>query len=129
MNLLKGFKLFEAEKKPQKDAFVNTIKKQLGVPKKLWLGMPLLVSNCKLGNQMIREPTMFYVKDFDDDSVTIKNLPNATSDDEDGEIDVSKGTIHGEIEAIITKKDFYNLQEPQGMQAGGGMGGGMGGML
>ena len=130
-NFLKGFRRFVEEK----DQFVSTIKKQLDVPKKVWLGMPISLSNVKLGGHMITDPTIFYVTDFDDVSVTLTNVPKPghehdddyEEDDPDDEIDLDKDTIRGHIEVTIDRDDFYKLQEPQGMTQGGGMG--MGGPI
>ncbi len=136
-NLLRGFSLFveeEEDKDHEPDSYVSTVKKQLHVPKKLWAGMPVLVSNTKLGNHMVTEPTMFYVKDFDDISVTLVNVPkpgsnddNDDKDDPDDEIDLDKQTIRGHLEITIDRDEFYKLQEPQVPPGGGG--GGMGGGL
>lgn len=116
------FKTFFEE---EESKFLPTVKKQLGVPKVMWLGMPFLVSNTKLGKHKITEPTTFYVTDFSDDYVTLSNVPkpgygqNANGpediddDDPDDEIDMSRGTISGRSEITITRKDFEALQEPQ----------------
>lgn len=130
-NLFKGFKLFEDE---DKDSYVDTIKKQLGVEKKIWTGMPLLVSNAKLGTHKITQPTIFYVWEFDDNSVTLRNIPKPTEPDDgeedgDGEINIDDSDVHGTIEVTIDIKDFYDLQKPQGMQPGGSAAMGMGGGL
>jgi hypothetical protein len=114
VNLFKNFKLFE-----EKTPYVDIVKKQLGVSKSLWLGMPVLISNVKLGKIKITKPTMFYVKDFNDNTVTMKSSLFPTSaEDSDDEIDVSGDDEQRDI--IISRNDFYNIQEPQGMQAGGG---------
>ena len=141
--MFRGFSLFveeEEDKDHAPDAYLSTAKKQMGIPKKLWAGMPILVSNTRIGKRMITDPTMFYVTDFDDTSVTLVNSPKPgslddTSDgepaeDPDDEIDLDKGTVHGHIEITISRDDFAKLQEPQippGMDASS-MGGGMGGM-
>lgn len=128
---MRTFRQFSEEK----DKYVSTIKKQLKVPKKIWLGMPLLLSNVKLGKQKVTSPTMFYVKDFDDNYVTITNVMDIgqeedpiDDDDPDGEIDISKRDIHGKIEVTMSKMDFEKLQEPQGMSQGQDAGG-LGGLL
>lgn len=135
-NLFKGFRLFEKADKPEgpedePESMVDITKKQFGIDKKTWIGMPLMVSNTKLGKHMIRQPTMFYVSEFDDDTVTLTNVLDPTDmgdedDDEDDEIDLDRNDLHDTIEITISKSDFYELQKPQGMQpAGAGLGGGM----
>lgn len=123
-NLLYGFREFVAkdndsdQEKP--DAYLSTVKKQFKIPKKLWLGMPILLSNTKIGKHKITSPTMFYVKEFDDSSVTLTNVldvgqpedPNDESDMDD-EIDLDKGDVHGRIEVTISREDFDNLSMPQ----------------
>lgn len=133
-NLFKGFKFFEED---EPDKFVATVKKQLKVPKAIWLGMPVTISNTKIGNQLIREPAVFYVTDFDDASVTIANVPtpgNMDTDDLDDEIDTDDSFLKGKHSFTISKDEFYKLLEPQmppgadtsGMGGMGGMGGGLG---
>jgi hypothetical protein len=63
-NLFNGFREFAfkndtGEERP--DNFISTVKKQFNVSKKIWLGMPLLLSNVKLGKHLITDPTMFYM--------------------------------------------------------------------
>jgi len=125
--------------KEEPDSFQSQAKKVLGVSKKLWTMMPLLLSNVKLGNHKIIEPTMFYVKEFDDDSVTLTNVPKdgqpddeSDYDDPDDEIDLDKSTITGRIEVTISKDDFDGLQKPQTFQGMDTMSlriGGGGGMM
>lgn len=122
--MLRGFRTFMED-----DKYVSTIKKQLGVPKKLWLGMPVLVTNTKIGKHKIDTPTMFNVTDFDEKSVTVATVANTGVEDLDDEIDTDK---IGEIEITISRDDFYKLIEPQvppGADTGGMMGGLGGGML
>jgi hypothetical protein len=133
-NLLKGFRKF-VEEKEQPDKYVSVVKKQLKVPKSLWLGMPVLVSNTKIGDKTIIDPTMFYVSDFDRDSVTIVNVPDPgdyegeegdIDSDPDDEINLDKKGIHGHVEFVLSRDDFYQLQTPQIPPGGDAMGGGMG---
>jgi hypothetical protein len=66
--------------------------------------------------------------------VTLSNVPqnNITPQnndwDEDGEMDVTPGTLRSQEEFIISKKDFEKLLQPPPAppQQQGGMGGGMG---
>lgn len=123
VNLFKGFSEYAFKNdKSEKNKYVSTVKKQLYVPKKIWMGMPLLISNTKIGKQMITSPTMFYVTDFDNNSVTLTNVPrseepfDAEEDDPDGEIDLDKGMIKGRVVLTISKQDFESLQEPQTFQ-------------
>lgn len=127
---MKSFRTFIEEKEAKPANFVNTIKKQMGVPKKLWLGMPILLSNVKLGKHTIGSPTMFYVSDFDKSSVTLVNVPDPSyeGDDLDGEIDLDKRTVRGDIEVTIDRDDFYDLQEPQITPGADTTGLGMGGL-
>jgi hypothetical protein len=124
---MKGFREFV-----DKEKYVATVKKQLGVPKKIWLGMPLLLSNTKLGNRMIGQPTMFYVTNYDKNSVTLSNATEPGSQereyDADDELDLDKSTVQGKIEITVSMQDFYKLQEPQ-VPPGGGDTGMMGGMV
>lgn len=101
---MEGFRQF-VEKKD----YVSVIKKQLGVPKKLWMGMPIPLSNVKLGKHKIIEPQTFYVKDYDDISVTLVNV-EMPDEDQDDEIDLDKT---GSIEVTISRHDFEKLLEPQ----------------
>jgi hypothetical protein len=122
-NFFSNFKLFESK-------FPSTIKKQFEVPKSLWYGMPLMVSNAKLGKYDIKQPKMFYVTDYDKKTVTLKPMPKYPGidtdddskhmdDDQDDEINRDKlDDDAGEV--IIARKSFYKLLEPEGMQAGGG---------
>jgi hypothetical protein len=126
VNLFRGFSEFAFkgdDDNQDKSKYVSTVKKQLSVPKQVWMGMPLLISNTKIGKQMITTPTMFYVTDFDDSSVTLTNVPKPgepddieDEDDPDNEIDLDKQTIKGRIEFTISKEDFESLQEPQTFQ-------------
>ena len=115
----------------EKTDYFSVVKKNLRVPKRLWFGMPVIVSNVKIGHKKITKPTIFYVKDFDRDSVTINSLSDPGVSDKDcdfdDEIDLSKDD--DEIEAIITRDDFQKLMEPQiDPNAAAGGAGGMGGM-
>ncbi len=147
-NFFVGFRVF-CEDSSRPDSFVSQIKKQAHVPKKLWMGMPVVISNTKLGEHLIREPRAFYVTDFDSHTVTIKPVPNAATDDDndvDGEMDLGEDDIVGQ-EYTITRDNFYRLMEPPNFQGAdfngagstiqwksagntlnGPMGGGMGGM-
>ncbi len=144
-NLFGGFKVF-CEEHTRPDSFVSQIKKQVHVPKKLWFGMPVVISNTKLGEHLIREPTAFYVVDFDSHTVTIKPVPYAYNDEDmDDEIDLADDHEEGE-EYTITRDNFFRLLEPPNYQGAdfngagsaiqwksagntlnGPMGGGMGG--
>lgn len=117
---MKGFRQFVEEDKSQ---FVGIVKKQLGVPKTLWIGMPVLVSNCKLGKYEIQQPTNFIVSSFDDIGVTIRRIadPTVFEDDPDDEIDPDED--EQDLEITISLEDFYKLLEPPPMPSGGGMGG------
>lgn len=104
--------------------FFNTIKKQLKVPKKLWYGMPFLVYNAKIGNYHIVKPTMFFVTDFNRESVTISSMKDEpfnidNLEDFDDEIDMS--TDNEPIEATISRADFEKLSMPDSPPADGGM--------
>lgn len=88
--------------------FINIAKKQLNIPKRLWFGMPLMISHAKIGNYNVVQPTMFYVKDFNRDSVTISNLQDPLQQDSDDEI----GIDNNSIEATIDINDFYKLLTP-----------------
>jgi len=114
-NYFKEFRFFQEDKAK----FVNTVKKQLNVPKKLWLGMPVVLSNVKIGDVFIRSPKVFYVTDFDDSVVTIRNVSNPMNVDTDGEIDLDKSDFENKS-FVLPRQEFYNLLEPQGMSSGGG---------
>jgi len=130
-NFFRGFKIFEAE---HPDQFVSTVKKQLKVPKTVWLGMPVTISNTKIGGQLVREPAVFYVTDFDDASVTIANVPTPGNldidDDPDDEIDTDDTFLKGKHDFTLSRDEFYKLLEPQippgvdtsTMGGGGGLG-------
>ena len=139
-NLFTGFRLFvelaEPEDGEDKGSFLAHSKKTFGVAKKLWLGMPLLLSNTKLGDYKVIEPKMFYVKDYDDTSVTLTNVLNPMTekepgeDDPDDEIDMEDDTEgQGQVEITISREDFEDLQKPQtfpgmdtmSLRLGGGM--------
>lgn len=137
-NLFSGFKLWEAEYEPEKDRdkadnFISVIKKHVGVPKKLWFGMPILVSNTKIGDKFYREPTMFHVTDFDKHSVTIELIPDSgyTGDEEgeiDDEIDLDDTDNRSKESIILTRTEFVKLLEPQippGADMSAGLKGGM----
>ncbi len=105
------------------DSFLAQSKRVFGVPKKTWLGMPLMLSNVKLGPHKIVQPTMFYVTSFDKTSVTLTNVPTegqpddeSDYDDPDDEIDMSKSALTGRIEVTISRDDFNDLQKPQTFQ-------------
>lgn len=126
-NLFRGFSEFVSQEEDKGDddkgKFVSTVKKQLKVPKKLWLGMPILLSNVKLGKHKVTTPTMFYVSDFDDDSVTLTNAlevgqpeDSTDEDDPDNEIDLDKNNIDGRVKITISREDFEGLQQPQTFQ-------------
>lgn len=117
------------------NSFVGTVKKQLGVPKNVWLGMPITVSHTKIGNHMIIDPMTFFVTDFDSAEVTIKSVPkpgygedddygNDEEDDGDDEINMDKGSIQN-LSFTLSKKNFYKLLEPivPPQDAGMGLGG------
>jgi hypothetical protein len=113
---MQGFKEFA-----KKDDYLSTVKSQLKVPKSLWVGMPILLSNTKLGKYRIDRPTMFYVTEFDDQWVTITNVlevgqPEDGEDDPDNEINVDKNRIVGRIQTTISREDFDDLQQPQTFQ-------------
>lgn len=128
-----GFrKFFEEEGEGNK--FVSTIKKQLHVPKALWLGMPIVMSNAKIGGHMIHQPTTFFVTDFNDEEVTIRSVgfpgygedgTDDSDDDIDGEIDMDRGDLNAGKEFIITREAFYKLLQPDASSslAGSPMGG------
>lgn len=116
---MKGFRQFVEKEDPEK--FVSTVKKQLDIPKRIWLGMPLTISNTKIGKQMITSPTMFHVTDFDDVYVTLASIANPGHEhdgepdyeDPDDEIEMDTDNVRGKFEITINKKDFYKLLEPQ----------------
>ena len=116
-NLFGGFRLFAEEEKKSPDNFVATVKKQVEVPKKLWFGMPITLSNVKLGNHMIRQPAAFYVTTFDSHTVTIRPVPyssldkDGNGDDVDDEIDLDQADDLGK-EVTITRSKFMKLLEP-----------------
>lgn len=123
INYFEGFHSFHEKagaapdkpEKPAKDQYVSTIKKQAHIPKKLWMGMPVILSNVKIGKSMIREPRVFYVTDFDDGTVTIKNVKNSMSQEEedgDDEINMDKDDW-AQKKFIIPRDDFYKLLEPE----------------
>lgn len=120
MNLFANFKLYEGERP---DMFASTIKKQFKVPKSLWFGMPILISNAKLGKYKIRQPKMFYVTDYDRNTVTLKPMPDYPGIDNDDDViddEIDKDRKDNDAgEVIIAKKEFYKLLEPEGMQPGG----------
>lgn len=125
MNLFANFKLFESEVDKGKDAFVNAMRKYFKIDKSVWLGMPLLITHTKLGKYDIEEPTMFYVKDCNDKSVTLVNYKIPTDEVKDDDYDYEMVKVPRDIEVIITLDDFYSLQEPQGSSGGGMPGGGL----
>jgi hypothetical protein len=131
-NLLVGFKLFVEKKAEAPDSYVSTIKKQLKVPKKLWFGMPITLSNVKLGGHLIRQPAAFYVTDFDSHTVTIKPIPYAAldkdgnGDDIDDELDLDTADNLGKKSITMTRDTFLKLMEPpnyQGADFAGASGG------
>jgi len=124
MNLFSSFKLFEQEEEA-KDKFVSTVKDKLKVDKNLWLGMPLLLSNKEIGDHKIVNPTMCYVTDYDENSVTFKNylMPEDKEGwDDDDELNPDNKEA---FEITVSLEDFFNLQEPEGMEQGGGEIGGL----
>ena len=114
--------MFEQEQEEDKQSHVAIVKQQFKIPKTLWQGMPLLLSNVKLGKRQIREPTVFYVNKYDANTVTLCNMLSTGEpepfEDEDGEIDLDDTKLTDKIEIIISRDDFYELQKPQGMQPG-----------
>lgn len=115
-NLFGEFKVFCEKDNDRPDSYVSQIKKQTKVPKKIWLGMPVVISNTKLGDSMIREPTAFYVIEFDTHTVILKPVPYAYGDeDQDDEIDLEKDDGKGKT-FTITINNFYKLVAPQNFQ-------------
>lgn len=130
----------ESGEEQRPDNFISTIKKQLPLIKKmLWFGMPVVVSNVKLGKIMIRDPRVFYVTDFDDGTVTIQSVENPGFEGEGGDIDdeieLDREDDPDENTFTIPRDAFYQLLEPPNFQgadfqkasmtAFGGGGGGM----
>lgn len=112
--------------------YLDNIKNQFGVQKHLWMGMPIVLSNVKLGDDFFREPTTFYVSDFDKSIVTIKTVLNPLYDlefDKDEEIITDRNT---QKEFTLSRKKFEELLEPENFtgadfsSASRGMGGGGG---
>jgi NACalpha-BTF3-like transcription factor len=135
VNHFEGFRRYhEKEEKEKPDQYVSTVKKQLGIGKKLWMGMPVVLSNVKIGKSMIRDPRVFYVTDFDDATVTIKNVKNPMSQEEedmDDEINLDKDDWD-QKQFVLPRNDFYKLLEPEAQgdfaTASQSMGGAPGGM-
>jgi hypothetical protein len=120
-NYFKGFRQFHEEKEERPDKYISTIKKQLPlIKKKLWLGMPVMLSNIRLGKILIRSPRPFYVTEFDDGTVTIRSVQNPGLDgdgnDSDDEIDLDDKDDPDENEFTIPRKAFYQLLEPPNFQ-------------
>ncbi len=116
INYFEGFSRFhEKEEQEKPDQYVSTLKKQVDIPKKLWMGMPVILSNIKIGKVSIRDPRVFYVTEFDDETVTIKNVKNPMSQEEedmDDEINLDKDDWD-QKQFTIPRKEFYKLLEPE----------------
>lgn len=104
--------------------FADIMKKQLRIPKNIWVGMPILVGNVKLGGKKIVEPTTFIVKKYDDNSVVLSaSVEEPAMPDDDGEFDVSKNLLNPNQEFVVSIEQFYKMIEPPpGQASGGGMG-------
>ena len=122
VNLFGSFRLFAEKENKSPDSYVATIKKQVQVPKKLWFGMPITLSNVRLGNHLIRQPTAFYVTDFDSHTVTIKPVPfsaldkDGNGDDVDDELDLDTADHAADKLITITRDKFLKLLEPPNFQ-------------
>jgi hypothetical protein len=115
-NLFEGFRRFAEDKAP---GYLNTIKKQERVPKKLWYGMPLMIGANKrinLDGKVFTGPMTFYVTEFDNAVVTMKLVRNpmdfSNMDDPDDEIDLDNNFDDGEQKFTIPRAVFEKLLEP-----------------
>ena len=91
-------------------SYQDIMSKNARISKKLWFGMPVIVTNAKVGKLMIKQPTIFYVQDFNKDNVTLRMVGDEVYDiDNAGEINVGgMNELEGE-EFTISMKDFYDL--------------------
>ena len=94
-------------------SYQDIMSKNARISKKLWFGMPVIVTNAKVGKLMIKQPTIFYVQDFNKDNVTLRMVGDEVYDiDNAGEINVGgMNELEGE-EFTISMKDFYDLMTP-----------------
>lgn len=99
--------------------YLDTIKKQQRVPKKLWLGMPVPIGAnhpVKLGGRLFKGPVTLYVTEFDDATVTVKLVKNpmdfSNADDPDDEIDFTNPDDDGDQTFVIPRSVFEKLLEP-----------------
>jgi len=131
VNFFDGFRSFTEEggqsplpqpQQPQQQkapGYLDTIKKQMRVPKKLWYGMPLSIGANKtitLDGKLFKGPMTFSVTEFDDSTVTMKLVRNpmdfSNADDPDDEFDPDN-TDDGEEQAFtIPRPAFEKLLEP-----------------
>ena len=134
VNFFRGFRLFaEAAppgsqpplpqpQQPQQQkapGYLDTIKKQQRVPKKLWFGMPLMIGankQIKMDGKVFRGPMAFHVTEFDDTTVTMKLVRNpmdfSNLEDLDDEIDLDNTNDGGEQLFTIPRSVFEKLLEP-----------------
>lgn len=85
------------------------MKQQLRIPREIWTNMIVTVSNVDMGKK-ISQPTTYYVKGVEGNSVTLKKVfapGDGTEVDVDG--DFSKDT---DDEIIINKDNFWDLCTP-----------------
>jgi len=120
VNFFEGFRRFEEEVAP---GYLDTIKKQERVPKKLWFGMPLSIGanrTIKLDGRLFKGPMTFYVTEFDDSTVTMKLVRNpldfTNAEDPDDEIDFDNTDDGGEQSFTIPRSAFEKLLEPDNFQ-------------
>lgn len=127
VNFFEGFREFaqpplpEPQQPQQQKApgYLNTVKKQVRVPKKLWFGMPLSIGankTLRMDGKLFKGPMTFYVTEFDDSTVTMKLVRNpmdfSNEDDPDDEFDPDNTDTDGEQVFTIPRSQFEKLLEP-----------------
>ena len=99
--------------------YLDTIKKQMRVPKKLWMGLPLQIDagrTITLDGKLFKGPLTLSVDEFDNATVTVKLIRNpmdfSNMDDQDDEYDPSNTDDGEEQTFVIPRLEFEKLLEP-----------------